>query len=107
VEKKPAKVVEQVQKDYPDADVEVWTMDEQRLGLKPLLRDVWVPEGEQPIANVNWRFQWLCGAGAAPPPGSMVLSIHNQEKLIGGFCPKRSRRRSASGQYQAIQSRVS
>ena len=53
--KKLDRVVEQVQTDHPEADVEVWTMDEQRLGLKPVLRDVWVPEGEQPIANVNWR----------------------------------------------------
>ncbi len=53
MEKKLALVVEKVQKDHPEADVEVWTMDEQRLGLKPVLRDVWVPLCEQPIANVH------------------------------------------------------
>ena len=30
-----------------------------RLGLKPIWRRVYVPEGETPIANVNWRFKWL------------------------------------------------
>ena len=40
--KKLASVVEQVQKEHAIADVEVWAMDEQRLGLKPVLRDVWV-----------------------------------------------------------------
>jgi len=65
--KKLAEVVEQVQKDHPDADAEVWTMDEQRLGLKPVLRDVGVPEGEPPIANVNWRFQWLWLYGFVHP----------------------------------------
>ena len=34
--KKLATVVEQVQKEHAIADVEVWTMDEQRLGLKPV-----------------------------------------------------------------------
>lgn len=29
------------------------------MGLKPILRRVYVPEGETPIANVNWRFKWL------------------------------------------------
>jgi len=65
--KKLKRVVEQVQKDHPDADVEVWTMDEQRLGLKPVLRDVWVPEGEQPVANVHWRFKWLWLYGFVHP----------------------------------------
>ncbi len=36
-----------------------WCEDEHRLGLKPLLRRIYVHEGESPIANVNWRFQWL------------------------------------------------
>ena len=65
--KKLLTVVKQVQTDHPDADVEVWTMDEHRLGLKPVLRDVWVPQGEQPIANVNWRFQWLWLYGFVHP----------------------------------------
>lgn len=65
--KKLALVVEQVHKDHPDADVEVWTTDEHRLGLKPVLRNIWVPQGEQPIAQVNWRFQWLWLYGFVHP----------------------------------------
>ncbi len=34
--KKLASQVERVQKSHPDADVEVWTMDEHRVGLKPI-----------------------------------------------------------------------
>lgn len=37
---------------YPDAVVEVWAEDEQRVGLKPLLRRVWVEEGNTPMAQV-------------------------------------------------------
>ena len=29
------------------------------MGLKPILRRIYVPEGEAPIANVNWQYQWL------------------------------------------------
>ncbi len=37
----------------------MWCEDEHRLGLKPIMRRVYVPEGENPLAHVNWRFQWL------------------------------------------------
>ncbi len=78
--KKLVSVVKQVQSAHPDADVEVWTMDEHRLGLKPVLRDVWVPQGEQPIANVY--------SGVSSGYGSMVLSTPNQGRRTGGFCLK-------------------
>jgi hypothetical protein len=42
-------------------------MDEHRLGLKPVQRRVWVEKGEQPIAEVNWRFQWLWLYGFVHP----------------------------------------
>jgi len=56
--------------EHPEAD-EVWTMDEHRLGLKPVLR-MWVQE-EQPIAQVNWRFQWLWLYGFVHSVGRNVL----------------------------------
>jgi len=37
----------------------LWCEDEHRLVLKPILRRIYVAEGETPIANVNWRYQWL------------------------------------------------
>ncbi len=42
-----------------EAEIQLWCEDEHRLGLKPILKQVYVPEGETPIANVNWRYQWL------------------------------------------------
>jgi hypothetical protein len=59
LEKKLAAQVAQVQTTYPKAEIQLWCEDEHRLGLKPLLRRIYVHEGESPIANVNWRFQWL------------------------------------------------
>lgn len=59
LEKKIATEVKELQKNYPEAEIQLWAEDEHRLGLKPVLRRVYVPEGETPIADVNWRFKWL------------------------------------------------
>ena len=67
MEKKLYLSVEKVQKSYPDANVEVWSMDEHRLGLKPVVRKVWSEQGLQPIARVKWRFKWLWLYGFVQP----------------------------------------
>ena len=56
-----------LQAKYPEAEIEVWAMDEHRLGLKPIQRRVWAQQGEQPIAAVKWRFQWLWLYGFVHP----------------------------------------
>jgi hypothetical protein len=38
---------------YPTAKVELWCEDEQRLGLKPIIRKVWSPIGQRPIVGVH------------------------------------------------------
>ncbi|MGH2415121.1 MAG: IS630 family transposase [Microcystaceae cyanobacterium] len=57
--KKLQQEVERVQAEHPDAAVEVWCEDEHRLGLQPVMRRVWVEEGSQPVATVNWKREWL------------------------------------------------
>jgi hypothetical protein len=37
----------------------VFATDEHRLGLKPVLRRVWAPKGERPIALGHHRYKWL------------------------------------------------
>jgi len=59
LEKKLRAQAKRIQQQHPLAAVEVWGMDEHRLGLKPIIRRVWVGYGERPIAKVNWRYQWL------------------------------------------------
>lgn len=44
--------------DHPTATVELWAMDEHRIGLKPVLRKQWAPKGERPIVTVQPRYQW-------------------------------------------------
>jgi len=43
---------------YPTAKVELWCEDEQRLGLKPIIRKVWSPIGHRPIVGVHQRYKW-------------------------------------------------
>lgn len=37
----------------------MWTMDEHRLGLKPVLRRVWARRGRRPVVRVHHRYEWL------------------------------------------------
>ena len=53
--------------------VEVFCTDEHRLGLKPILRSVWAPKGQRPIALGHHRFQWLyVTAFVGPTTGETV-----------------------------------
>src|SRR5262249_39695538 len=51
-------LLRQVATAFPQAKVEVWAMDEHRIGLKPLLRRIWAPIGQRPVAHVHQRFAW-------------------------------------------------
>lgn len=42
-------------------------MDEHRVGLIPVLRRVWAPVGQRPIAHVRIRYQWLYVLGFVHP----------------------------------------
>ena len=59
MEKKLATQVEELKKTYPEAEIQLWCEDEHRLGLKPVIRRIYVPEGEVPVANINLKFKWL------------------------------------------------
>lgn len=52
---------------FPHATVELWATDEHRIGLKPLLRRVWAPIGQRPIATVQHRFAWRYLIGFVHP----------------------------------------
>jgi hypothetical protein len=59
VQKKLAAVVAEEAAKHPDKAVEVWATDEHRIGLKPILRRVWAPKGQRPIALGHHRYKWL------------------------------------------------
>ena len=53
--KKLATVVAEEAAQHLDKAVEVWATDEHRIGLKPILRRVWAPKGQRPIALGHHR----------------------------------------------------
>ena len=57
--------------------VSLWTMDEHRIGLKPILRRVWAPTGQLLICPVQPRYEWLLHIPAnAAADGSSAASVH-------------------------------
>jgi hypothetical protein len=50
-----------------DREVELWTQDEARLGLKPIVRRVWALRGHRPSGDSRSRYQWLYVYGFAQP----------------------------------------
>ena len=67
VQKKLELAVEALHKEHPDEEVEAWCEDEARFGLKPILRRVWSPQGERPLAEVDARYEWLWLYAATQP----------------------------------------
>ena len=57
-------LVEQLERKYPNAKIEVWFFDEHRVGLKPILKKVWSPIGRRPNAIVQHQYEWLYVYGA-------------------------------------------
>jgi hypothetical protein len=53
--------------------VELWATDAHRSGLKPLLRRVWAPIGQRPIATVQHRFAWRYLVGFVHPASGRTV----------------------------------
>lgn len=58
---------------FPHAIVELWATDEHRIGLKPLLRRIWAPIGQRPIAPVQHRYAWRYLIGFVHPASGRTL----------------------------------
>jgi DDE superfamily endonuclease len=65
--KKLPEEVEKLQQAYPEAKVELWSQDEHRIGLKPVLRRVWARKGSRVRAVVRHRYQWMHLYGFVEP----------------------------------------
>jgi hypothetical protein len=57
--KKLPEEVNKLQEASPQARVERFRQDEQRIGLKPILRRVWARKGSRVKAVVRPRYQWM------------------------------------------------
>ena len=59
MEKKLPDLIAQIRAAHPDVlHWDLWTMDEHRIGLKPIVRRIWARSGERPIITVQQRYQW-------------------------------------------------
>ena len=56
-----------VRQTHPTAEIRVWAEDEHRLGLLPVVRRVWAPRGQRPIAAVARHYEWLYVYGLVRP----------------------------------------
>src|SRR4051812_31624591 len=76
--KKLATVVGEEAAQHPDKPVEVWATDEHRIGLKPIIRRVWAPKGQRPIALGHHRYKWLyVTAFVQPISGEVFWYVSN------------------------------
>src|SRR5260221_1508986 len=60
-------LLRQVASAFPRAQVELWAVDEHRIGLKPILHKVWCIGGQRPLAPVQHRFPWGHSMGFVHP----------------------------------------
>ena len=63
--------------------MEIWAEDETRLGLKPVMRRVWAPVGERPVACFERGYKWTYLYGFVHPESGevfwMILPTVNTE----------------------------
>jgi hypothetical protein len=64
--------LEELEEAHPDAEVQLWAFDEARLGLKPVVRRVWAPVGQRPIARFNRGYKWTYLYGFVCPQSGEV-----------------------------------
>jgi transposase len=58
---------------FPQATVELWAMDEHRIGLKPILRKVWTLDHQRPLAPVQHRYEWRYLVGFVHPTSGRTV----------------------------------
>jgi len=52
---------------HPESRLELWAMDEHRIGLKPIIRRVWCKRGQRPVVTVQHRYKWMYEYGFVCP----------------------------------------
>ena len=81
-----------------ERQLELWAMDEHRVGLKPILRRVWAKKGKRPVVVVRPRYEWLyVYAFVCPETGetefwlSPSVNTETFTRIVEAFLRKRSR----------------
>jgi hypothetical protein len=58
---------------HPESKVELWAIDEHRIGLKPILRWMWCKRGQRPIITVQHRYKWMYEYGFVCPTSGQTF----------------------------------
>lgn len=58
---------------FPQAQVELWAVDEHRVGLEPILHKVWCCDGQRPVAPVQHRYEWRYLVGFVHPASGRTV----------------------------------
>src|SRR5262249_34273601 len=58
---------------FPQAIVDLWAVDEPRIGLKPILSTVWTLPGQRPSAPVEHRYEWRYLVGFVHPASGRTV----------------------------------
>jgi transposase len=66
-------LLREVSKAFPHASVELWAVDEHRIGLKPILRKVWSLDGKRPLPPVQHRYEWRYLVGFVHPASGRTI----------------------------------
>ena len=64
---------QQVVAAFPRSTVELWAIDEHRIGLKPVLHNVWTLDDQRPTAPVEHRFAWRYLVGFVHPASGRTI----------------------------------
>ena len=73
LQKKREQAVAEARAQHPDKPVEVWATDEPRIGLTPIIRRVWAPQGPRPIALGHHRYKGLSVTAFVQPISGEVF----------------------------------
>ncbi len=66
-------LLRQVATAFPTARVELWAVDEHRVGLKPIVQKVWTLGVSRPLAPVEHRYAWSYVIGFVHPASGRTV----------------------------------
>jgi transposase len=58
---------------FPQASVELWAVDEHRIGLKSILHRAWCVDHQRPLAPVQHRYEWRYLVGFVQPASGRTV----------------------------------
>jgi transposase len=58
---------------FPHATVELWAVDEHRVGLQPILKRIWTLPGQRPVTPVEHRYAWRYLVGFVHPSSGRTM----------------------------------